>query len=89
MFSWAALIGRFIVFHLKEINSAYVSVAVLILLHPQVLINELNCRNKDIKTWMAANFLLLNSDKTEVIVHIPKDLRNMVLNQILTLDTIS
>lgn len=80
MFSWAALIGRFIVFHLKEINSAYVSVAVLILLHPQVLINELNCRNKDIKTWMAANFLLLDSDQTEVIG--PENRRNMVSKQI-------
>lgn len=85
MFSRAALIGRFIVFHLKEINSyalinAYVSVAALILLHPQVLINELNCRNKDIKTWMAANFLLLDSDQTEVIG--PENCRNMVSNQI-------
>uniref|UniRef100_A0A669FAZ4 Reverse transcriptase domain-containing protein n=1 Tax=Oreochromis niloticus TaxID=8128 RepID=A0A669FAZ4_ORENI len=44
---------------------------------------------KDIKTWMAANFLLLNSDKTEVIVLGPENLRNMVSKQILTLDGIT
>uniref|UniRef100_A0A669CMS1 Reverse transcriptase domain-containing protein n=1 Tax=Oreochromis niloticus TaxID=8128 RepID=A0A669CMS1_ORENI len=44
---------------------------------------------KDIKTWMAANFLLLNSDQTEVIVLGPENLRNMVSNQILTLDGIT
>jgi len=38
---------------------------------------------------MAANFLLLNSDKTEVIVFIPENLRNMVSNQTLTLDGIT
>ncbi|XP_034041739.1 uncharacterized protein LOC117524118, partial [Thalassophryne amazonica] len=43
----------------------------------------------DIKTWMTSNFLLLNSDKTEVIVLGPKNLRNMVSNQILTLDGIT
>ena len=31
---------------------------------------------KDIKTWMSSNFLLLNLDKTEVIVFDPKHLRN-------------
>uniref|UniRef100_A0A3P8N944 Uncharacterized protein n=1 Tax=Astatotilapia calliptera TaxID=8154 RepID=A0A3P8N944_ASTCA len=44
---------------------------------------------KDIKTWMAANFLLLNSDQTDVIVLGPEKLRNMVSNQILTLDGIT
>uniref|UniRef100_A0A3P8PIB2 Pyrin domain-containing protein n=1 Tax=Astatotilapia calliptera TaxID=8154 RepID=A0A3P8PIB2_ASTCA len=44
---------------------------------------------KDIKTWMAANFLLLNSDQTEVIVLGPENLRNMVSKQILTLDGIT
>uniref|UniRef100_A0A668VFS2 Cyclic nucleotide-binding domain-containing protein n=1 Tax=Oreochromis aureus TaxID=47969 RepID=A0A668VFS2_OREAU len=38
---------------------------------------------------MAANFLLLNSDKTEVIVLGPENLRNMVSKQILTLDGIT
>ena len=31
---------------------------------------------KDIKTWMTCNFLMLNSDKTEVIVLGPERLRN-------------
>ncbi|XP_034015853.1 uncharacterized protein LOC117501131, partial [Thalassophryne amazonica] len=43
----------------------------------------------DIKTWMTSNFLFLNSDKTEVIVLGPTNLRNMVSNQILTLDGIT
>uniref|UniRef100_A0A3B4FF57 Reverse transcriptase domain-containing protein n=1 Tax=Pundamilia nyererei TaxID=303518 RepID=A0A3B4FF57_9CICH len=41
---------------------------------------------KDIKTWMTSDFLLLNSDQTEVIVLGPENLRNMVSKQILTLD---
>ncbi|PME06503.1 hypothetical protein A8A06_07420 [Escherichia coli] len=44
---------------------------------------------EDIKTWMASNLLLLNSDKTEVIVFGPKNLRNSLSNQILTLDGIT
>lgn len=31
---------------------------------------------EDVKSWMTSNFLLLNSDKTEVIVFGPKLLRN-------------
>uniref|UniRef100_A0A3P9DJG7 B30.2/SPRY domain-containing protein n=1 Tax=Maylandia zebra TaxID=106582 RepID=A0A3P9DJG7_9CICH len=38
---------------------------------------------------MAANFLLLNSDQTEVIVLGPENLRNMVSNQMRTLDGIT
>uniref|UniRef100_A0A3P9AX47 Amyloid protein-binding protein 2 n=2 Tax=Maylandia zebra TaxID=106582 RepID=A0A3P9AX47_9CICH len=38
---------------------------------------------------MAANFLLLNSDQTEVIVLGPEEPRNMVSKQILTLDGIT
>ncbi|XP_030580839.1 uncharacterized protein LOC115777144, partial [Archocentrus centrarchus] len=44
---------------------------------------------KDIKAWMTSNFLLLNSDKTEILVLGPTNLRNMVSNQILTLDGIT
>ncbi|XP_051799606.1 uncharacterized protein LOC127532288 [Acanthochromis polyacanthus] len=44
---------------------------------------------KDIKTWMTFNFLLLNSDKTEVIVFGPKHLRNSLSKQIVTLDGIT
>ena len=38
---------------------------------------------------MSHNFLLLNSDKTEVIVFGPKNLRDMMSNHIVTLDGIS
>lgn len=38
---------------------------------------------------MTSNFLFLNSQKTEVIVFGPKIPRNMVSNQILTLDGIT
>ena len=43
----------------------------------------------DIKNWMTSNFLLLNSDKTEVIVLGPKHLRNSLSNDITTLDGIT
>ena len=41
---------------------------------------------KDIKTWMTCNFLLLNSDKTEVIILGPKHLRDTLSNDIAALD---
>ncbi len=44
---------------------------------------------KDIKTWMSCSFLLLNLDKTEVIVLGPKHLRNTLSNYIVTLDDIT
>uniref|UniRef100_A0A3Q0QRA2 Reverse transcriptase domain-containing protein n=1 Tax=Amphilophus citrinellus TaxID=61819 RepID=A0A3Q0QRA2_AMPCI len=44
---------------------------------------------KDLMAWMTSNFLLLNSDKTEVIVLDPTNLRNLVSNHILTLDGIT
>ena len=44
---------------------------------------------KDIKTWMTCNFLLLNSDKTEVIVFGPKHLRSSLSKHIVTLDGIT
>uniref|UniRef100_A0A3P8RUL5 Reverse transcriptase domain-containing protein n=1 Tax=Amphiprion percula TaxID=161767 RepID=A0A3P8RUL5_AMPPE len=44
---------------------------------------------KDIKTWMTYNFLLLNSDKTEVIVFGPKHLRELLSKHIVTLDGIT
>ena len=44
---------------------------------------------KDIKSWMTCNFLLLNSDKTEVIVLGPKHLRNVLSNELTNLDGIT
>ena len=43
----------------------------------------------DIKNWMTSNFLLLNSDKTEVIVLGPKHLRNSLISDTTTLDGIT
>jgi len=37
---------------------------------------EIQARLKDIKTWMTCNFLMLNSDKTEVILLGPEHLRD-------------
>lgn len=36
--------------------------------------------------WVSCNFQLLNSDKTQVILFEPKNLRDMIYNQIATLD---
>ena len=44
---------------------------------------------KDIKAWMTCNFLLLNSDKTEVIVFGPKHLRDSLSNHVVSLDGIT
>ena len=44
---------------------------------------------KDIKTWMTRNFLLLNSDKTEVLILDPKHLRDKLSNDIAALDDIA
>ncbi len=44
---------------------------------------------KDIKTWINCNFLLLNSDKTEVIVLGPKHLRSTLPNDIVMLNDIT
>uniref|UniRef100_A0A8C9XWP1 Reverse transcriptase domain-containing protein n=1 Tax=Sander lucioperca TaxID=283035 RepID=A0A8C9XWP1_SANLU len=44
---------------------------------------------KDIKSWMAYNFLMLNSNKTEVIVLGPKHLRTSLAEDIITLDGIA
>lgn len=52
------------------------------------LINLQDCL-KDIRSWMSSNFLLLNSDKTEVIVFGPKHLRDTFSNQIATLDGVT
>lgn len=41
---------------------------------------------KDIKTWMTSNFLLLNSDKTEVIALGPEHLRNKLCSDIALID---
>lgn len=44
---------------------------------------------KDIKTWMTQNCLLLNSDKTEVILFGPERFREKLSSYIVTLDGIS
>ena len=43
----------------------------------------------DIKTWMTCNFLLLNSDKTEVIILGTQHLRNKLSNNIIYSDGIT
>ena len=43
----------------------------------------------DIKEWMAQNFLLLNSDKTEIMVVGPKSLRQNLSAHMLNIDGIS
>lgn len=52
-------------------------------------LSKLEACFKEIKIWMTRNFLLLNSDKTEVIVLGPKHLRDSVSNDIAALDGIS
>ena len=55
-------------------------------------INHLNTIQdclKDLKTWMTLNFLMLNTAKTEVIVLGPKNLRNKLSKDILTMDGIN
>ena len=42
-----------------------------------------------IKTWMTINFLLLNSDKTEIVVFGPEDFRNRLPRFLVTLDGIT
>ena len=44
---------------------------------------------KDIKDWMSSNFLLLNSDKTEVLLLGPKAARNKLSNLTLKLNNFS
>ena len=43
----------------------------------------------DIKAWMTWNFLLFNSDKTEVIVFGPKHVRDSLSNHLVLLDGIT
>jgi hypothetical protein len=52
-------------------------------------IDRLSACVKDIKTWMTLNYLLLNPEKTEVIVIGPKRLRDSLCNQIIMLDNVS
>ena len=44
---------------------------------------------KDIKTWMTQNFLLQNSDKTEVVIFGPECFKEILFSYIITLDGIS
>uniref|UniRef100_A0A3P9HQ40 Reverse transcriptase domain-containing protein n=1 Tax=Oryzias latipes TaxID=8090 RepID=A0A3P9HQ40_ORYLA len=51
-------------------------------------IEKLNACIRDIKTWMTINYLLLNPEKTEVIILGPKNLRDTLSAQIVSLDGI-
>uniref|UniRef100_A0A3P9K1A1 Reverse transcriptase domain-containing protein n=1 Tax=Oryzias latipes TaxID=8090 RepID=A0A3P9K1A1_ORYLA len=51
-------------------------------------IEKLNACISDIKTWMTINYLLLNPEKTEVIILGPKNLRDALSAQIVSLDGI-
>ncbi len=51
-------------------------------------VDRLSACVKEIKTWMTLNYLLLNPDKTEVIVLGPKHLRDSLSNQIISLDNV-
>uniref|UniRef100_A0A8P4G3Q0 Reverse transcriptase domain-containing protein n=1 Tax=Dicentrarchus labrax TaxID=13489 RepID=A0A8P4G3Q0_DICLA len=44
---------------------------------------------KDIKSWMTCNFLMLNSEKNEILVLGPKNLRDSLSKDIVTLDGIN
>jgi len=44
---------------------------------------------KDIKTWMTCNFLMLNSDKTEVILFGPEHLRDQLSGDVVSVDGIA
>lgn len=52
-------------------------------------IDKLSACVNDIKSWMTLNYLLLNPEKTEVIVVGPKGLRESLSEQIVTLDNVS
>nr|XP_033957654.1 uncharacterized protein LOC117460383 [Pseudochaenichthys georgianus] len=52
-------------------------------------LNKIQDCLKDLKTWMTLNFLMLNTTKTEVIVLGPKNLRNKLSKDILTMDGIN
>ncbi|XP_078799361.1 uncharacterized protein LOC144990211 [Oryzias latipes] len=52
-------------------------------------IEKVNACISDIKTWMTINYLLLNPEKTEVIIQGPKNLRDALSAQIVSLDDIS
>uniref|UniRef100_A0A8P4KSI9 Reverse transcriptase domain-containing protein n=1 Tax=Dicentrarchus labrax TaxID=13489 RepID=A0A8P4KSI9_DICLA len=57
--------------------------------------NEINQLSKlqtcltDIKSWMTCNFLMLNSEKNEILVLGPKNLRDSLSKDIVTLDGIN
>ncbi|XP_074521141.1 uncharacterized protein LOC141786455 [Halichoeres trimaculatus] len=52
-------------------------------------LSKLEACLKDVRSWMSRNFLLLNSEKTEVIVLGPKHLREAFFNNIAASDDIS
>uniref|UniRef100_A0A672ZI91 Reverse transcriptase domain-containing protein n=1 Tax=Sphaeramia orbicularis TaxID=375764 RepID=A0A672ZI91_9TELE len=52
-------------------------------------VDKLSSCVRDIKTWMSANYLLLNPEKTEVIIIGPKNARDSLSDQTVTLDNVS
>jgi len=44
---------------------------------------------KDLKTWMTCNFLMLNYDKTEVILLGPEHLRDQLSGDVVSVDGIA
>uniref|UniRef100_A0A3B3CXG6 Reverse transcriptase domain-containing protein n=1 Tax=Oryzias melastigma TaxID=30732 RepID=A0A3B3CXG6_ORYME len=52
-------------------------------------LEKLNSCIRDIKTWMTINYLLLNPEKTEVMILGPKHLRDALSDQIVSLDGVN
>ncbi|XP_057690967.1 uncharacterized protein LOC130915167, partial [Corythoichthys intestinalis] len=52
-------------------------------------VEKLSAWVRDINTWMITNYLLLNPEKTEVLIIGPKSVRDSLSAQIVTLDNVS
>ena len=80
----------------EEPNAWIYNILYIRIYDPEVLANYRPISNlhflskiQDIKTWMTRNFLLLNWDKTEVLILGPKHLRDTLSNDIAALDDIA
>ncbi len=67
-------------------NTVLAFTVMLMILSSIFLIEELTDCIVDIKNWMTSNFLLLNSEKTEVLIIGPKNPTRNNLEHYLTLD---